>query len=99
MNAKSQVKIQNVGDLLGQLMNSLGIADRVYEQRVLQEFDRIMGPEFCRRVHAVKIDRGVLFLQVASSAWRQELYYQKQLIRDRLNGALGERLVKEIILA
>lgn len=99
MNTKSPAKTRAVGDLLGQLMNSLGIAGRVHEQRVLQEFDRIMGPEFCRRAQAVKIDRGVLFLQVANSAWRQELYYQKQLIRDRLNGALGERLVKEIILA
>lgn len=90
---------RDIGSLIGELMGKLGIATRVHEQRVLHEFERIMGPQFCKRATPVKIDHGVLFLQVVNSAWRQELFFQKSMIRERINSALGEKLVKEIILA
>lgn len=56
-----------------------------------------MGEAFCRRAKAVKIEHGSLFIEVISSVWRQELFYQKLTIRDRINSELKENIVKEII--
>ncbi len=93
----SKPKVQAVGSVITQLLNQLGIAHRVSEQRVLAEFEKIMGESFCKRATAVKIEHGVLFLEAVNSVWRQELFYQKVMIRQRLNEALGEELVREII--
>ena len=92
-----KMSVKTVGTELQQLLNSLGIDNRVHEQVVIQEFDRIMGDTFIKRAKAVKIERGVLFIEVTNSVWRQELFYQKQMIKQRLNEELGEMLVKEII--
>ncbi|MBL7995306.1 DUF721 domain-containing protein [bacterium] len=89
--------VKTVGIALEELLSSLGIDNRVHEQVVIAEFERVMGDTFCKRASAVKIERGVLFIEVTSSVWRQELFYQKQMIKQRLNDALGETLVKEII--
>jgi predicted nucleic acid-binding Zn ribbon protein len=96
MSRKKQ-DTQPVGAVIDQLLSQLGIAHRISEQRVLAEFEKIMGEPFCKRASAVKIERGVLFLEAANAAWRQELFYQKQMIRQRLNEGLGEDIVREII--
>ncbi len=93
----SKAPIKTIGSELEQLLASLGIDNRVHEQMVVTEFDRIMGDAFTKRAKAVKIERGVLFIEVSNSVWRHELFYQKQMIKQRLNEALGETLVKEII--
>ena len=93
----SKLPVKTVGSALEELLNNLGIDNRVHEQIVLAEFDRIMGETFTKRANAVKIERGVLFIEVTNSVWRQELFYQKKMIKQRLNDALGETLVKEII--
>lgn len=93
----SKTPIKTLGSALEELLGSLGIENRVHEQIVLAEFERIMGETFTKRANAVKIERGVLFIEVTNSVWRQELFYQKQMIKQRLNEALGETLVKEII--
>jgi predicted nucleic acid-binding Zn ribbon protein len=96
MNTKKS-HTQPVGSVIDQLLNQLGITNRVREQRVLAEFPDIMGEKFCQRAIAVKIEHGVLFLEAVNSVWRQELFFQKQMIRERLNKALGEEIVREII--
>ena len=93
----SKAPIKTVGTELEQLLVSLGIDNRVHEQIVVTEFDRIMGEAFTKRAKAVKIERGILFIEVINSVWRHELFYQKQMIKQKLNDTLGEMLVKEII--
>lgn len=94
MNKKSA---QTVGTALDQLLKNLGIDRRVHEQRVVLEFEKAMGVEFCKRARAVKIENGILFLEVINSVWRQELFYQKETIRQRLNAYFGDYTIKEII--
>lgn len=93
----SKTPVKTIGSELEHLLTSLGIDHRVHEQIVVNDFDRIMGEAFTKRAKAVKIERGVLFIEVTNSVWRHELFYQKQMIKQRLNEALGETLVKEII--
>ncbi len=96
MRSKSQ-EYTEVGKAIHTLLDQLKISGRIHEQTVLEKFESIMGPLFCKRAKAIKIDHGVLFIQVQDSSWRQELYYQKLTIKDRLNQTLGENIIREII--
>ncbi len=92
-----QKEAKKLDIILNELIDQLGLGKRLEEQRVIAEFGEIMGSEFCKRARAVRIDHGVLYLQVVNSVWRQELYYQKTLIIDRLNHAVGMPIVREVI--
>ena len=83
--------------ILNDLVDQLGLSKRLEEQRVISEFESVMGAEFCKRAKAVRIEHGVLYLQVVNSVWRQELYYQKTLIIERINTAIGQPMVREVV--
>ncbi len=89
--------VKPVGEEIDKLLKELGIRHRVDEQKVILRFEDIMGSTFCKRARAVRIEKGVLFIEVISSAWRQELYYQKSLIRQRINDFFQEELIREIV--
>ena len=86
-----------LGEALDLLLKRYKIAGRVHEQVVIEQFERLMGTAFTQRAKAVKIEDGLLFLEVTSSVWRQELFYQKRNIIERINSALGEKIVREIV--
>jgi hypothetical protein len=88
---------KKLDDVLHELIDQLGLSKRLEEQRVISDFESIMGQEFCKRAKAVRIEHGVLYLQVINSVWRQELYYQKTLIIERINDAIGHPMVREVV--
>ncbi len=88
---------KEVGQVLNDLIDNLGLRKRIHEQRAVVEFETIMGSDFCKRAEPVRIDHGVLFLKVIHSVWRQELFYQKELIKTRINDYFKEEIIKDII--
>jgi len=97
VSGPSKHRTQAIGTVLQKLLDTYRLRDRVNEQKVILNFESIMGEQFCRRATAVKIEHGVLFIETVNSVWRHELFYQKQLIKDRINNFFNEPLVKEII--
>jgi hypothetical protein len=94
---KMNSNVKDVGHLLNELIDTLGLTKRVHEQRAMIEFETIMGADFCKRAEPVRIEQGVLFLKVTHSVWRQELFYQKELIKNRINDYLKEEIIQDII--
>jgi predicted nucleic acid-binding Zn ribbon protein len=45
---------------------------------------------------ATRISKGILFVRVKTSAWRNELSMRKEEIIRRINAALGEEIVTDI---
>jgi predicted nucleic acid-binding Zn ribbon protein len=64
--------------------------------RVWEVWDKAAGAAVARRAKPWTVKGGLLIVRVASAAWCQELEYQKEEIRARLNQELGAELVKEI---
>ena len=88
---------KKLDEVLHELIDQLGLSKRLEEQRVISDFEKIMGMEFCKRAKAVRIEHGVLYLQIINSVWRQELYYQKTLIIERINESIGRPMVREVV--
>ena len=93
----SEGKSRRIGEVIGELLYKYKLDERVREQDVVLEFEHIMGTTFLKRARPVKMEHGVLFLQVESSAWRQELFYQKKMIVKKLNDHFNFPIVKNII--
>jgi hypothetical protein len=50
-------------------------------------------------VTAVELHNGVLYVRAKDDAWRREIERSAALIRSRLDGLLGERVVRRIEVA
>jgi len=89
-------ELRPTGELVAGLLAGLGLADRLKERAALERWPEVVGPEIAARSRALRIRDGVLYVQVTSAAWSQELRFLKARIIAGFDAALGAGLVKDI---
>ncbi len=88
-----------VGDLLGALFTKLGMEEEVSRQEVLDRWAGVVGDRIAEVTAASAVSRGVLFVQVESSAWMNELNLMRHDILRRLNDGRTEGRVDRIVFS
>jgi len=63
-----------------------------------EEWTVLMGPGVKTYTDKITLKGGVLIVKISSSALRTELSYGKEKIAKMMNEALGEELIKKVIL-
>jgi predicted nucleic acid-binding Zn ribbon protein len=91
--------LEPVGPLLQRLLRRLGLDRRLLEYRAVEAWPEVVGPVIAAQTRAVSVREGVLFVDVASSVWMQELGILRDSIVERLNARLGEPRVRKIVLS
>lgn len=86
------------GELLEQLLQSLGLDQRLQQYRALVIWDEVVGAQIASQARPVKIRGAVLEVCVEQAAWMQQLQLMKPQILKRLNAELGEARIEEIFL-
>ena len=61
-------------------------------------WEQIMGKTVARYTDKIKIHGQTLYIETAVAPLRQELLYQKETIVRRVNEALGEVVIKEVVI-
>jgi predicted nucleic acid-binding Zn ribbon protein len=89
-------RAESIGKVLKRTFTNLGLDRKIREFEAVQVFAEVVGEKIAAKAQAVQIDRGVLTVRVASSAWRQELNYTKAEMIDKLNARLGDTVVTDI---
>ena len=87
-----------IGVLLDQLMQNLGLDDRLRQCRALVIWETVVGPQIAAHTRPHKIRDGVMEVCVDQPAWMQQLHLMKPQILGRLNAELGEDALKDIYL-
>jgi len=82
--------------LRGALPN-IAIGPRLKEFKLRREWPAIVGAAIAARVAPKSLIKNTLYCVVSSSAWMTELNYQKLLIIEKINKAVGVDTVNEII--
>jgi predicted nucleic acid-binding Zn ribbon protein len=85
-----------VGSAIDELVKSLGIQKKLREYDAVLVWEHVVGERIAHMATAVRISQGVLFVQVKTSTWRNELMLRKKEIIDKLNSAIGAETVKDI---
>jgi predicted nucleic acid-binding Zn ribbon protein len=81
--------------ILDGVLSECGLADRLAERGLLEEWPRIVGERVARHVRAIDLREGVLLLAADHGAWRQEVTLLLPRIREQCNERFGEGTVKE----
>ena len=75
-------RFARIGDILPAVLKSAGLEQKLRDQEILTIWPTIVGEQIAARTTAVKINNGVLHVQVDHSVWLQELYFmEKEILR------------------
>ena len=91
-------QIKPLASALESLIQGLGIQPKLHEYGAVLHWEEIVGEHIAKAATAIKITQGVLYVQVPTSTWRNELLLRKKEIIAKLNEKLGDGVVKDIRL-
>lgn len=81
---------------IDKLIQSYQWQHKLNEVELAQCWERIMGPVIGKKTRNIYIEKEVLYLVIDSPALKEELGYNKTLIKDKVNEALKKQAVKEV---
>ena len=87
-----------IGDAIKQYLNQSRIKGDIQAMQILELWEQIMGKTIARYTENLKIINRTLFITTNVAPLKQELLYQKEKIKLRVNEALGKKVIKEIVV-
>jgi predicted nucleic acid-binding Zn ribbon protein len=85
-----------VARAMGELFAQLGIDGALRQYNILMSWPDVVGEQIARVTTAMKIERGILFVSVATAPWRAELVFRKPEIIQKLNHEAGRLVIRDI---
>lgn len=88
----------NMGDALKQFLKNSRLKNGVQSVQIEELWEQIMGKTIARYTEKIQIINHTLFIQTYIGPLKNELVYQKDKIRERVNEAMGESLIEEVVI-
>jgi hypothetical protein len=88
----------SIGEALKQFLKSSKLKNGVQALQVEEAWEKIMGKTIARYTDKIQIINSTLFISTNVAPLKNELLYQKEKIIERVNEALGEKVIKEVVI-
>ena len=88
----------NIGDALKEFLNKSELKNGLRAVQIEDVWEDIMGKTISRYTDKIQIINNTLFIYTSVGALKQELVYQKTKIIERVNEALHENAIKEVVI-
>ena len=88
----------SLGDALKKFLNQSQIKGSIQALQIEEVWEQIMGKTVARYTDKIQIHGHTLYVNTTIAPLRQELMYQKDKIMQRVNEALGEKVIKEVVI-
>jgi predicted nucleic acid-binding Zn ribbon protein len=86
-----------LGDALGAFLRKHGLDEEVAGQEAVERWAEVVGERIAAAARPTGMARGVLYVEVRSSAWMSELSTMRREILSRLNAGRKEGRVERIV--
>ena len=83
---------------LREALKEYGMERKVREHELLVRWSELAGAAIANHATPTRFRDGVLYLRVPDAAWRQELSLRRAELRKKLNEALHEELVTDVVV-
>lgn len=87
-----------IGDAIRQYLNQSRIKGDIQAMEINDLWEKIMGKTIAQYTENLKVINKTLFITTHIAPLKQELLYQKEKIKLRVNEALGEKLIEEVVI-
>ena len=88
----------SLGDALKKFLNQSHLKGSIQALQIEEVWEQIMGKTVARYTDKIRIHGHTLYIDTAIAPLRQELLYQKDTILRRVNEALGEPVIREVVI-
>jgi hypothetical protein len=95
MNRKSND--QSLKEAIDSMLKAFKLDGRVQQVKVIESWERLMGPAVANRTTDIKFYGKKLFVKLNSASLRQDLFQEREKIIKLLNSDAGENVVEEIV--
>lgn len=89
---------EQVGGVIMQYLRDMGLETPLNEHRLIQAWDKVLGPSVSRYIRELRIYNQVLYVTISSAALRNELMMRRTELVSRLNAEAGAQVITQIIL-
>jgi predicted nucleic acid-binding Zn ribbon protein len=91
-------EFSSMQDALKQFLNQSRLKGEMQAMQIEEIWEKLMGKTISKYTQSIKIIHQTLFITTSVAPLKQELLYQKENIVKRVNEALGENVVKEVVI-
>jgi hypothetical protein len=88
----------SLGDALKQFLNQSRLKGSIQALQIGDIWEDIMGKTIAKYTDKIQIHGQTLYINTSMAPLKQELIYQKDKIIQRVNEALGEKVIKEVVI-
>ncbi|HET6256090.1 MAG TPA: DUF721 domain-containing protein [Puia sp.] len=88
----------SLGDALRKFLHQSQLKGSIQALQIGEVWEQIMGKTVARYTDKISIHGHTLYIETAIAPLRQELLYQKEAIVRRVNEALGEVVIREVVI-
>ncbi|HTD93270.1 MAG TPA: DUF721 domain-containing protein [Chitinophagaceae bacterium] len=88
----------SLGEAIQQFLNKSRIKGDIQALQIEDVWEQIMGKTIARYTDKLQIFGGKLIITTQVAPLKQELSYQKEKIIQRVNEALGQKVITEVVI-
>ncbi len=88
----------SIGEALKEFLKKSRLKSGVQALQVEEAWEKIMGRTIANYTDKIEIRNSTLFISTTVAPLKNELIYQKAKIIERVNEALGEKVITEVVV-
>jgi hypothetical protein len=88
----------SIGEALDKFLEQSRLRGSIQALQIGDVWEDIMGKTIARYTEEIRIINDTLFITTHVAPLKQELIFQKEKIKLRVNEALGKKIIKEIVV-
>lgn len=88
----------SIGDAIKQYLKQSRIKGDIQALQIHEVWEKVMGKTIAKYTNNLKVINKTLFITTTVAPLKQELLYQKEKIKLRVNEALGENVIEEVVI-
>jgi hypothetical protein len=88
----------SIGEAMQQFLNQSRLKGYVQAMQIEDVWEQLMGKTIARYTDKIAIHGSTLFISTTVAPLKQELIYQREKILQRVNEALHEKVIKEVVI-
>ena len=87
-----------IGEALKQFLNKSKLKNGIRAVQIESVWEQVMGKTIARYTEKIEIINSTLFIHTSVGPLKHELVYQKDKIIERINEAMGEKAITEVVI-
>ena len=87
-----------MGDAIKEFLKKSKLKTGIQALQIEEVWEKLMGKTIAKYTDKIQIINHTLFIKTSVGPLKQELIYQKEKIIERVNEALGEKVIKDVVI-